>query len=62
MKSENPWEATFLEGWLEKAKDYPTKALLTVAVKQLYPEQKNRLEKQQGLLDGSAWSPDSWKN
>lgn len=62
MSLENAWTKKFLDSWLEKAKDYPTKALITIAVKELYPQQKLRLEAQHALIDGSAWSPDSWND
>lgn len=47
------------EEWVEQAKDYPTKALVVVAM-ELFEEQKERIENQKGKLDGMSWSPESW--
>lgn len=47
--------------WIKDAKDYPTKALLTVSLNVLQ-EQEKRLEIQKGRLEGEIWSPKSWQN
>ncbi len=45
--------------WVEKAADYPTKALL-VAAMNLLREQEKRIENHKGKLDGASWSPENW--
>ena len=44
--------------WVEKATDYPTKALL-VAAMSLFKEQEKRIENHKGKLDGASWSPEN---
>ena len=45
--------------WVEKATDYPTKALL-VAAMSLFKEQEKRIENHKGKLDGASWRPENW--
>ena len=47
------------DDWVEKAADYPTKALL-VAAMNLLREQEKRIENHKGKLDGASWSPENW--
>ena len=46
--------------WIQKAKDYPTQAILKNAGL-LYKEQKKRLEDYQQRLDGQMWRVSDWK-
>ena len=46
--------------WIQKAKDYPTQAILKNAGL-LYKEQKKRLEDYQQRLDGQMWHVSDWK-
>lgn len=48
-----------LKEWIELAQDYPTKALLTVALQE-YQEQAHFIEVYQGKLDGQSWSRNHW--
>lgn len=47
------------EQWFETAQDYPTKSLLTAAMR-LYEEQAKLIELQRGKLDGISWSREDW--
>ncbi|MGX7108804.1 hypothetical protein [Facklamia miroungae] len=48
-----------VEKWLNHCKDYPSKAVLTVALAVL-KEQEKRIDQNRGQLDSSAWSPNAW--
>lgn len=48
-----------LTRWKEHAKDYPTKALLQVALR-VHQVQQERIALQKGKLDGMMWSPRDW--
>lgn len=51
----------FLAEWQAQAPDYPTQALLEVAL-DLYDQQVERLQQLESQLDGSMWSPKDWNN
>ncbi|MBG9988778.1 hypothetical protein HZY88_07315 [Aerococcaceae bacterium DSM 111176] len=48
------WSKEYSEKWQQKAKNYPTKALLVVAQK-LSEQQEARVEAQKLKLDGGIW-------
>lgn len=50
----------YVTKWQAQAKDYPTKALLVVALK-VHREQQQWITNQKAKLDGMMWSPDSWR-
>ncbi|MCR8969659.1 hypothetical protein [Facklamia sp. 7083-14-GEN3] len=48
-----------VEKWVENCKDYPSRAVLKVALAVL-KEQEKRIEQNRGQLDAKAWSPNAW--
>ncbi|MCW6653030.1 hypothetical protein NHG25_01225 [Aerococcaceae bacterium NML191292] len=50
----------YMKRWQDQAKDYPTKALLAVALK-VNHEQQQWIANQKAKLDGMMWSPDGWR-
>lgn len=56
----NPYQ-DYIQDWQVQAPDYPSQALLQVAI-DLYQQQEDRLRQLEGQLDGSMWSPKDWQN
>ncbi|MGF3066894.1 hypothetical protein [Facklamia sp. P13055] len=48
-----------IEKWVESCKDYPSRAVLKVALAVL-KEQEKRIEQNRDQLDANAWSPKAW--
>lgn len=54
------WMIETINEWNTKAKNYPTKALL-YNLSILYQQQLQRIEMNQGMLDGGSWSRQDWQ-
>lgn len=57
--TENEWLCQALTKESAASKDYRQRAFL-LALSDLLEEQASRIEKRQGQLDGSLWSPTEW--